>query len=668
MKSSLFLIFAFLVLRSLCQDVLIPDDILAPVKDKDNSTDYVYEDNEKPDLEIENQYGTSETEDGPPPDCLIKAEPSEQVKTGNCIVENPLEVHIECPSGQFRNGSSCFPLPTTTTKRPTPPPVPLPVIVNTTVFQPEKEETFECPIGQNLVGNTCVSANTGECPEGYQWKNDRCVKITTECALNFEMDESGRCVQKQICPRGHKWDNGRCVQPEPDCPSGYRWNGFRCVIIEVRCPLGTVLKGHECVTEEILCPIDQRLVGEKCVKPIECPRGMVLTPEGLCKSVFEKCPSETLFVNGTCVKTEVFCQSGYHKVGDQCYPDRIPVTSTSNPNQCEDGFVFMNGYCRPIFTTTDKPRLTLLCREGFRLYRGLCYKCESKKDPPSDPPPMPEDTTTTERGETTTRSTTTKKPYTRPTTTSYRPPTYRPPTAPPTYRPPTAPPTFRPPTPYDCPYGFILQNNLCYRCQPGYKLCNLKCIRNSAKCCEETSKCNKVQVNVNLKFENGGFKIINQVEPVLNNITNFNEVTHPVTINKVNENNIYIYSDVQCADGSIRSVVVKNNKTINGCVDVETSNNGSNERDRENSVEGDDEDCCEVVTPRKCKQRSDTRWMCTHRFYQHCGKACIAKRVYLKPSKTSYINEVLTIVPSVDSSADSKPCFGRACPAIGNYS
>lgn len=62
-------------------------------------------------------------------------------------------------------------------------------------------------------------------------------------------------------------------------------------------------------------------------------------------------------------------------------------------------------------------------------------------------------------------------------------------------------------------------------------------------------------------------------------------------------------------------------------------------------------------------------WICTHRRYKYCGIFCVddRPRFYLKPSKTKYVNQILTLSPAPNPTEFLVPCFSRDCPPVGEF-
>ncbi|CRK98689.1 CLUMA_CG011974, isoform A [Clunio marinus] len=524
--------------------------------------------------------------------------------------------------------------------------IPVPPIINTTILPFEKDEIRLCPIGTFQNGSVCVQNYTNECPEGYTWKNDHCVLSKTICPLNFEWD--GRsCVQYQICPHNHVFKHGRCVQPDPQCPTGFIWDGVTCQVADIICQPGSVLRGRECVIETFTCPPGFEANGDECIKPTPmCPPGFTIDESGFCVLTNIRCPQGSTLINGKCQQTVYSCPPDSYRHGNNCYKITTTDNTPTEPSlPCDP-----SGRPNQPNWSTDRPPCVpqVTNRPGDPI-----LPCDPSRPPTDKTPCYP--TVTTRR------------------------PTY------PTINwIPTRPHRPHPRPPGHCPEGFTLHGKLCYRCPPNYHFCNMKCYKRPIDCVNDESVDADLSgfypgggLNINIftsesrSGSDRGHNIVNHFEPINNTIFNINNVTHPVTLNNVNENNIHIYSDAECADGSIRTIVVKNNETINGCVDVsgKKPSDASTPNPNAESREDTDEDgessgkCCEVVTPRQCKERRTNEWMCTHRRYKYCGDFCIADRLYLKPHSTTYHNNILTIAPS--NPAEAPPlCFGRHCPTI----
>ncbi|KAG5681855.1 hypothetical protein PVAND_011262 [Polypedilum vanderplanki] len=493
-------------------------------------------------------------------------------------------------------------------------PVIVPPIYNPITDEPELEELKSCPIGFVLNNSQCVPQYSITCPSGYTWKDDRCVLSQIVCPVNFDYDGT-KCIERKICPPNHIWKDEKCQMPEPTCPTGFRWNGEKCVVTTIQCQPGSVLINNECVIESVTCPPGYNLINGQCIEPPKiCPPGYEFQSSGFCTQINKKCPNGSVLINGHCQKIEVICPPGTQKIGDQCYQ-----IQTLPP---------------PIITTTIMPTLS----------------------------PYPPITVTQQPPSSTEQSPTTVEP---------------------------------PILNQICPDSFIFYNGQCYRCPEGFSLCNGMCLRNIAQCGPSYPQPIPIpspnyphfpnypnfppNINVNINFTNPfpppsspwkekPYTIINNIEPINNTIHNINNITHPVTLNNVNENNIYVYTDTQCADGSIRTTIIKNNETIIGCTDVENKHNDEETVSKsphmpENDNDNDEEKCCEVVTPRQCKKRFTDQWICTHRRYKYCGKFCIADRLYLKPPATTWKNSILTIQPSPNPSWLT-PCYGKDCPPV----
>lgn len=436
------------------------------------------------------------------------------------------------------------------------------------------------------------------------------------------------------CPEGYSWENDRCVLSHTSCPLNFEWNGSSCSQRRI-CPHNHIWKDGKCEVPTPDCPQGLTWNGEICeVDNIQCQHGSVLRGH---ECVIERftCPPGFDEVNNECIKRAPICPSGYELNANSSF-------CTQENLRCPRNSTLINGECQ---STVES------CPPGSFRQGNSCYKS-----------PQP------------------TKRWTEPDRNSSSQVTHRPPIRNPTER-----------TPHgslSCPPGYTLNNNKkCYRCSSNNNVCNKTCDggNNCDKLCHRGNNCDRPHrptanipdMNINI-YQNtgskassgsgarGSYNILNNIEPINNTIHNINNITHPVTLNNFNENNIYIFTDTQCADGTIRTVVVKNNETINGCVDVE--GNGKKTEADESGEEADTEPekCCEIVTPRQCKKREENSWACTHRRYKYCGKFCIADRLYLKPPSTSYHNQILTLAPP-HNGISMTPCFGRQCPPIGMF-
>ncbi|CAG9804339.1 unnamed protein product [Chironomus riparius] len=600
----------------LAQDVKVPEDLLKP---KTTTLGYEHETIQFTDIEINTEITTTTTNDFVEDTTIGSLDHNPNNPKSDKLTDNklPLYVYPQYPN-LYPNYLQNLQYETPNCNQNPPSyPVVIPPIYDSKTVEPDIEENIECPIDFIKSESTCIPLHSNNCPFNYIWKNDRCVLSQTVCPLNFEYDGTS-CVERQVCPPNHAWKNGKCVLPEPTCPIGWQWNGNTCEIINIQCQPGFILKGKECVLEKITCPNGFNLVNEQCVTPPPvCMPGYELQETGFCLQINKKCPPGTVMINEKCQETTVSCLPGYEKIGNQCY--KILEIPTIPPPSLE------------IATTTKRAIITH----------------------PIDTP-----------SELTTESII-----------------------------PDIPP---PPLTKICPDDFIFHNSQCYRCPSGYSLCNGMCLRNVAPCRPNYStipmpmppnfypniQIPNINIHLNIpshdipklsprRSDKEPINVINHIEPINNTIYNINNITHPVTLNNVNENNIFVYTDTQCADGKIRTTIIKNNQTIMGCNDSDSSLKLENSPEKTTTEESDvreeeitkSQKCCEVVTPRRCKKRFTNQWMCTHRRYKHCGEICIANRLYIKPPATVWSNQILTIAPSPIQTY-IKPCFGHDCPSV----
>lgn len=449
-------------------------------------------------------------------------------------------------------------------------------------------------------------------PPIYQPTTDKPEhEIINQCPIGFILNGT-RCMQQTShnCPNGYEWRDEQCIFSQITCPLNFDFDGTSCVERQI-CPPNHVWKDNKCVSPEPQCPHGFRWNGMRCETiTIQCQPGSILRGNE-CVTESITCPSGFTLINNQCIKPQPVCPPGY-EIQESGFCSQVNI-------KCPSGSVLINGQCQ---------RVTISCPPDAQRIEDQCYKITS----------------------TTTRS-----------------------------------PIISPSPPANlqiCPEGFKFYNSQCYRCPTGYTFCRGKCVK-TPKMCENSENKNSnyppLNINVNINFsrpiyyenekseQKKPFNIINNIEPINNTIINFNNVTHPVTLNNVNENNIYIYTETQCEDGSIRATIVKNNETITSCIDsehypperIEMTTKGR----EHNSNEDDEGRCCEIVTPRQCKKRSPDQWICSHRRYKYCGKFCIADRLYMRPQITSFNNKVLTIAPAPQNHW-IKPCYGNECPPV----
>lgn len=278
-----------------------------------------------------------------------------------------------------------------------------------------------------------------------------------------------------------------------------------------------------------------------------------------------------------CVKPTPICPPNYelHETG-------LCVQTTK---KCLNGTLLIDGKCQ---------KTVIKCPEGYEKIADQCYKIiQLPTNPPSPLNPV------------TTDATPTKAPPNNAVTTE----------------------SIIPETPIKkvCPDGFTFYKQQCYRCPDGFSLCNGKCRKNISPC-QSYKHANMPNINIHVNIpildilksttQLSNIKpvnIINHVEPINNTVHNYNNVTRPVTLNNVNENNIFVYTDTMCADGKVRTTIIKNNQTIVGCDenDSESETKGttsdrpqdSSSHKYENEANKKDQKCCEIVTPRFFKNK-----------------------------------------------------------------
>ena len=467
------------------------------------------------------------------------------------------------------------------------------------------------------------------CPSGWRWNRSQCEIIDVECPRGSYL-RGNECISESFsCPIGFEQDGERCVEPKLFCPSGYKMkeNGF-CSQVTLRCPSGSIMKDGVCQRKFITCPVGTEKIGNQCYqaqpKRAWCPPGFQLIGD-MCNMVTTQRPPDVLtcpFQVPTAPTTptppiEIKCADGFYRVGYNCYPlmTERPIT------QCPPGFYAQGNLCLQIQVPTTPPILppvqVIECDEGFYRIGNNCYQNPTMRPvtrPPIVCPPgsYREGNQCVEikiveicqpgffkhNGQCYPIRVTTVQPEIITIPVTYTTPSYRERTR--------------------CPESFVYQNSECYRCPSNFDLCDKKCVRSGQSCESSQSSHPNININISLPDQRATEKahsIINHIAPINNTIININNITNPVSLNNVVKNNIHIYNDAQCPDGSIRTVVVKNNETSNGCVGSENVKVSENTRRSYIDAKEDEhpEKCCEVVTPRQCKTRQSNQWNCSHR-------------------------------------------------------
>jgi hypothetical protein len=228
--------------------------------------------------------------------------------------------------------------------------------------------TYLCSEGQfDALTGTCVVQPESKtiCEKGrYDLNLDKCVwnpPIQVDCGDNacfYSVDrEICSCVTTQefVCPEGftlYQPSQSECSMKGdvwltcPQCPIDKICPESVC---SPRCDKGTVcIFKSPSVTE---CEdADAELKGDKCViygeLITECPDGYELR-EGGC------------YIQGI---SEVYCPSGYNKIGNQCFTEGEAVTT------CPTGYTLKSDACYKEGTTT------ITCPSGYDKVDNRCLK------------------------------------------------------------------------------------------------------------------------------------------------------------------------------------------------------------------------------------------------------------------------------------------------------
>lgn len=521
-----------------------------------------------------------------------------------------------------------------------------------------------CPQGYGWNGRDCVHS-TASCPEGYNMINDKCERVSfTEaafaCPPMSTLSENRTCIsQEKFCADGYILINGTCIENATLCHDGYSYEDGQCWKIKCEpdepatttvqpispvpyCPDGYILQGNECIKYDTSTATPTELPTYPPIPPI-CPDGYTFYEYRCLKSgaqqppitvphtVRPTCPLGYILEGSDCVSLFVIpqqpelpsevppiCPTGYELRDNKCY-----VSTAFNPNTpvtvvCPVGFRYVNGTCISESTITEKPYVDMpvipldpcpfgyawsngscikavpICPDGFVFFKDACYL------KPTPHPDLDEIPTTTQ-------------------TTYWEVHT--------SHIPPQSP---------DCP----------------------PC--GQSICCNQTT---------------AGTKDIH----ISNVINNNNTIYHPVNISTVNENHIVLHlgSDGGISVGQPNDArgrndwqikYIRNNETFGSPpqdldfdgIDILNESSNSSISDggagSDNGIlnQTEDEKCCEVHSPRQCKQQGE-EWVCYHRKYNRCGNFCTHPKIYLKPKATNLRGNVLVIKPP-------PPRFARLMP------
>ncbi|XP_053672189.1 neurogenic locus notch homolog protein 1-like [Anopheles nili] len=285
-------------------------------------------------------------------------------ESGHCVRETIRPAHT-CPEGTVERGErGCVSL--------------TPICRSNFRYDPAvdqctrcEERPLECARG-NLTGGQCVWSEPA-CPGEYSWKDSMCVWTGTrrafQCRRGYE--EGELCVHGELaCPAGYELLGESCVTREDvQCPEGsYPLDG-RCTIAK-ECPehfqagpQGTCLRENRRLDETMppTCPGGFAYEGEVCVrrsvveplitrKEPRCPEGYD-TRDGCVRTIrtFAVCPPRTIFTDRSdrCYcEVDLTCPTGYERAGSDCQFRAAGYTSLVNfLNPCYGAFCEAGAYC-----------------------------------------------------------------------------------------------------------------------------------------------------------------------------------------------------------------------------------------------------------------------------------------------------------------------------------
>lgn len=610
-----------------------------------------------------------------------------QLIDSQCIYKS--EINVQCPLNHTWDGEMCVH---------TIPSCPYGYSLTGGVCQ--KTSSGYCPSNTQLVNGVCVLRETSsvQCSDGFDWNGSECVhSVYYRCDAGYQL-LNGRCVKEVThspiynCPNGTRLSGTMCIPLQNFCPIGYSYSNEECVVISL-CPPGFVHKDNRCVRSKCppnrpnylpvlpTCPEGYVLLNRTCFKysvPLVIP-GMPINP-GTPETVapIPACPNHYQLENGTCVSTEnesehpviLYCPAEFLLQGDLC----IRVTTPSQPPtlNCANGYVFRSGVC--ISVSTGQPPSTngtivITCPENSITFsNGTCIQINVHQNDThiDNRPCLPGfkvslnsscevDTDITiypcQNGTISNWNNGscifdhTKVPVNNGTVvvggvcpdgftvlngTCVQVITKLP----------------------RCPFGFTLRRNgMCTKtvpvCQIGYKFKGNACypIRSLQTMPPSIHPDDGVITNTTDGKNSTTIHCSGTGCEITNTIHINNTVYQPSNVVTKNENNVIVN---MWSDGQLVSVT-RNNETIFYSTTGRPSvNHDTDEEDMQTSSAApaiDVERCCEIVSPRQCKE-TDGEWHCYHRRYHRCGKFCTQSTVQLAPRRSRYRQPVLVMPPA----------------------
>lgn len=618
-----------------------------------------------------------------------------QLIDSQCIYKS--EINVQCPNDHTWDGEMCVH---------TIPSCPNGYSLTDGVCQ--KTTSGYCPSNTKLVNGVCVLRETSnvQCTAGFDWNGSDCVhSVYYRCEAGYQL-LSGRCVKEVThspiynCPNGTRLSGTMCIPLQNFCPIGYSYSNEECVVISL-CPPGFVHKDNRCVRSKCppnrpshlpvlpTCPEGYVLLNRTCFKysvPPVIPGKPIIpgTPETV--EPIPACPNYYILQNGTCISTEnetdhpviLYCPAEFLLQGDLC----IRVTTASQPPTiiCAVGYVFRSGVCVSVSTgqpPTTNGTIVVTCPENSITFsNGTCVQINVQENDTQidNRPCLPgfkvSSNSTCEvdtiihinqcqNGTWNNGSCIfdqTNVPVNNGSVVVG-----------------VCPEGFsvlngtcvqvitEPPR---CPFGFTLRSNgMCTKtvpiCQFGYKFKGNACYPILAPQTMPPSNPDKGYIRNSTDGNNSTSIHCNGTGCEITNTIHINNTFHhPNNVVTTNENNVIVN---MWSDGQLVSVT-RNNETIfystTGRPSVSTDDsterldssaeNGTPENDMQTNSTApavDDERCCEVVTPRQCKE-SEGEWHCYHRRYHRCGKFCTQSTVQLTPRRSRYRQPVLVMPPA----------------------
>lgn len=607
----------------------------------------------------------------------------------NSVCVGDVEHQTECPQSYEWNGEYCV-----HTMDACPPGY------NLTNLMCQRAIVGFCPIGTFMKDNKCVQQNVQnvQCADGYTWTGQECVQYSNVCENGYRL-VANKCekivvsdeVPLLVCSNGFELKNGECVSTTFECPDGFQLDAERmhCIENTPRCP-----NGYEYNAADSVCQQTNEAITQAVLKPM-CPDAFTIhgyyCHHSHNKNVVTEpiCPNGYLMLNNTCVVfnenfivnntvttfTTPICPPLYEFFNNSCFINRtnaLPVSPICPPGyylsnnmcilllesvapMCPIHYVFddARNLCILNTNTTQLQTAPQFCPDDYFLSHNLCIKHQQQR--------IVDENVTKCSPHYRFNGTICVRVGTTGTDIPVEPIDLENPVTEPTPAAATTPSILLP-----CPNGYELFNGTCNIIQPicpnGFTYYNRACYRIY----------NLTQGNNNIwptqpqshpinNADTGAGEIVLEFS-ITNTINNNNTIYAPINVHVPNRNLIQVQASKGNNDNGDTGNGNDNSNNIHRMTNIilpiqnhSTKLNNGNVLDINNKNEDEEngiiseqhEKCCEILSPRHCKQAIDSdEWICYHQNNHICSyEYCTQPKIFLKARRVQYSNSVLTMPP-----------------------